>query len=33
MPLILEIMILALIAYAIGFGVGFAIWNRDKSDG
>lgn len=33
MPLLVEIMILALIAYTIGFGVGFAIWNRDTSDG
>lgn len=33
MPLIVEIMILALIAYAIGFGAGFALWNRNTSDG
>ena len=33
MPLIFEIMILALIAYAIGFGLGFFIWNRGSSDG
>lgn len=33
MPLLAEIMVLALIAYAIGFGLGFFIWNRDKKDG
>ena len=33
MPILLEIMILALIAYTIGFGVGFVIWNRDGNDG
>jgi UDP-N-acetylmuramyl pentapeptide phosphotransferase/UDP-N-acetylglucosamine-1-phosphate transferase len=29
----MEIMVLALIAYTIGFGLGFLIWNRKKSDG
>lgn len=33
MPLLAEIMILALIAYTIGFGLGFLIWNRGSSDG
>jgi|CryGeyStandDraft_13_1057135.scaffolds.fasta_scaffold00375_22 hypothetical protein len=33
MPLLAEIMVLALIAYTIGFGLGLLIWNRGKSDG
>ncbi len=33
MPLLAEIMILALIAYTIGFGLGFLIWNTGADDG
>ena len=32
MPIWMEVLILMLVAYAIGLGLGWALWGRDRSE-